>query len=156
MAYPKPEKADDQQAPRRISGKFAPGTSGNPAGRREGSRNNATLALQQILLADGEAVLRRAVELALAGNESAMKLVIERLLPVAKERAISLPLPNLEKCSDVADAIRCAVVAVSEGELTPSEASVVLNLLAELRSALLSKSSDLQSEAFDSLMKLGK
>jgi hypothetical protein len=47
---------------------FQPGQSGNPAGRRRGSRNKATLAAATLL--DGEALglTRRAVEAALAGD----------------------------------------------------------------------------------------
>ena len=55
---------------------FQPGQSGNPAGRRRGSRNKATLAAATLL--DGEALglTRRAVEAALAGDMVAMKLCL--------------------------------------------------------------------------------
>ncbi len=56
-----------------------PGVSGNPAGRREGSRNRATLALQALLDGEGERVVRKAVAMALEGNETALRLVLERL-----------------------------------------------------------------------------
>ncbi len=61
---------------------FEKGRSGNPAGRRTGSRNKATLALA----GESEALTRRAVELALAGDPTAMRLCLERILPPCRER----------------------------------------------------------------------
>jgi hypothetical protein len=53
---------------------------------------------------EGEKVVRKAVEMALAGNETALRLVVERLIPPVKERPIQLDLPGLGKGSDVAEA----------------------------------------------------
>ena len=145
---PQTDKAGNQQTPGRLNGKFAPGVSGNPAGRKEGSRSKATLAMQDILLTEGEAVIRRAVDLAIQGNEVALKLVIERLIPVSKDRVISLELPKIVNPSDVAEAVKRAVEAVSDGEMTPGEGETILKLLAALRTALSGKPGDLQSEAF--------
>ena len=73
--------------PRRVRGQpFAKGRSGNPAGRRRGSRNRATLAAAVLLEGESEALTRKAVELALAGDPVALRLCIERILPVCRER----------------------------------------------------------------------
>ena len=136
----RPDSAGDQQAvSRNRRGQFVPGVSGNPAGRAEGSRNRATIALQTILQAEGEQVVRQAVTMALAGNEVALRLILERLLPVARERMISLDLPEVRKPEDVSDAVRHALEAVTSGEITPSEAETVLALLETLRLALVNK-----------------
>jgi hypothetical protein len=150
---PDPDKTREQQeVVRNERGQFLPGVSGNPAGRREGSRNRATLALQALLDGEGERVVRKAVDMALAGNETALRLVLERLLPVAKDRPISLDLPKLAKASDVAEAVRRAVEAVATGEVTPAEAETVLKLLEALRAALLNREGDLQVEQFDRIL----
>ena len=47
---------------------FQPGQSGNPAGRRGGSRNKATLAAATLLDGDAPGLTRRAIEAALAGD----------------------------------------------------------------------------------------
>jgi hypothetical protein len=60
---------------------FQPGQSGNPAGRRRGSRNEATLAAATLLDGEAAGLTRRAVEAALAGDMLAMKLCLERVLP---------------------------------------------------------------------------
>ena len=53
-------------------------------GRPEGSRNKATIALQSLLDAEGEKITRRAIEMALEGDVTAMRLVMERLIPPAR------------------------------------------------------------------------
>jgi hypothetical protein len=65
---------------------FAKGRSGNPAGRRLGSRNKTTMAAQALLAGEAEALTRKAVEAALAGDPTAMRLCLERILP--RERAV--------------------------------------------------------------------
>ena len=62
------------------------GQSGNPAGRRRGSRNKATL--MAALYLDGEAVglARKAVEMAYAGDTLAMRLCLERTIAPRRER----------------------------------------------------------------------
>src|SRR5271169_2371069 len=47
---------------------FEKGRSGNPGGRRRGSRNKATLAAAALLAGESEASTRKAVEMALAGR----------------------------------------------------------------------------------------
>ena len=55
--------------PARVRGRpFEKGRSGNPAGRRPGSRNKATLAAAALLAGEAEALTRTAVEFALAGD----------------------------------------------------------------------------------------
>jgi len=148
-----PGKTGEQQVViRNERGQFVPGVSGNPAGRKEGSRNRATLALQALLDGEGERVVRKAVEMALQGNETALRLVLERLLPVAKDRPIRLDLPSLAKASDVAEAVRRAVEAVATGEVTPAEAETVLKLLEALRTALVNREGDLDVEKLDRIL----
>ena len=61
-------------------------------GRPTGSRNTATLALQALLDGDGEAIMRKAIRLAKAGNETALRLCLERLIAPRKERLVRLKL----------------------------------------------------------------
>jgi hypothetical protein len=60
---------------------FKAGQSGNPTGKRLGTRNKATMAAQALLDGEADALTRRAVELALEGNMAALRLCLERLLP---------------------------------------------------------------------------
>ena len=56
---------------------FEKGRSGNPAGRPRGNRNRSTLAAQLLLQGEAEALTRKAVELALSGDPTALRLCIE-------------------------------------------------------------------------------
>jgi hypothetical protein len=57
---------------------FKKGQSGNPAGRKRGSRNTATVTLEDLLKGQGEALVQKAVDLALAGHPAILKLCLER------------------------------------------------------------------------------
>ena len=69
---------------------FVKGRSGNPRGRPAGSRNKKTLAAAVLLEGESEALTRKAVELALEGDPTALRLCIERILP---------PCPNVRSSS---------------------------------------------------------
>ena len=49
-------------------------------GRPAGSRNKATIAMQDLLDGEGEAITLKAIELAKAGNETALRLCLDRLI----------------------------------------------------------------------------
>jgi hypothetical protein len=77
-------------------GRTRRGGQANPAGRRTGSRNKATHAAAAFLAGESEALTRRAVELALAGDPTAMRLCLERILPPCRERTVKFALPPIE------------------------------------------------------------
>ena len=109
--------------PRRVRGRpFEKGRSGNPGGRLRGSRNRATLAAVVLLEGESEALTRKAVELALGGDPVALRLCIERILPVCRERAVRFALPAIESASDVSAAANAVTSALARGALTPGEA----------------------------------
>ena len=106
---------------------FQPGQSGNPNGRPKGSRNAATLALESLL--DGEALTRKAVELALTGDIAALRLCLDRILPPRKDRPVSFEMLPINNADDARAASAALLAAVASGDLTPSEASEVGKLI---------------------------
>jgi hypothetical protein len=123
--------------PRRVRGKpFQKGRSGNPGGRRRGSRNRATLAAAVLLEGESEALTRKAVELALAGEPVALRLCIERILPVCRERAVRLALPAIEGANDISAAANAVTSALARGALTPSEAERIAIVVETLARAI--------------------
>ena len=101
---------------------FQKGRSGNPAGRRPGSRNKATLAAAKLLAGEAEGLTRKAVAAAFAGDPMALRLCIERLLPVCRERAVKFALPPIESPADIARCMKAVTAALADGEITPGEA----------------------------------
>jgi hypothetical protein len=108
--------------PKAVRGRpFEKGRSGHPAGRPPGARNKKTLAAAVLLEGEAETLTRRAVELALAGDPTAMRLCIERILPPCRERAVKLVLPPIESAADIAPTMRAVTAALAAGVITPGE-----------------------------------
>lgn len=117
------------------SSRFAPGNPGGP-GRPQGSRNAASLMLDQ--LADGEAseILARVISKAKAGDLKAAELILARAWPQRKGRPVSISVPPVESAMDVLKALSAVLAAMGEGVLTPEEAALVGGLLESKRKAL--------------------
>ena len=114
---------------KRANGRWAKGTSGNPAGRPAGSRNKSTLFLEELLSDQGEALIQKAIALALKGDTRALSICWDRLLPPRKERLVELPLPNITDAKSASAAMTSVVAAVAEGRITPGEAECVARVL---------------------------
>lgn len=110
-------------------------TSGN-AGRPKGARNKSTMAVLELLEGQAEALTQRAVELALAGDTTALRLCLERLAPPRKDSPVQFPLPRMTTAHDAAQAAGAVLQAVSEGDLTPSEGAQVMGLVDSYRRTL--------------------
>ena len=83
-------------------GRFKPGQSGNPAGRPKGARHASTLAIEALLDGEGEAITRKAIEAAKAGDMVAIRLVLDRICPPRKSRPIHIELPAISDAGVVA------------------------------------------------------
>ena len=114
---------------RKQAGGFQKGQSGNPRGRPMGSRNNATLACEALLEGQAEALTQKAVDMALAGDVTALKLCTERICPVRRDRPVRFKLPAVTSARDAADISAAVMAAVSNGDITLSEASEIGKLI---------------------------
>ena len=99
---------------------------GNP-GRPRGSKNRTT-AIAQALLADEEIELvRKAMDLAKAGDVQMLKFLLDRLLP--KERLIKVDIPRLDFADEAIDAMAAISGAIAEGQITPSEGAALSSMI---------------------------
>jgi hypothetical protein len=115
---------------------FESGKSGNPAGRKQGSRHKVTLAAQSLLEGEAENITRKCIELALEGDITAIKLVMERIVPVKKDSPVEFKLPAIKTADKIFKASQAVLKAVSKGELTPNEAQSIVGLLEVHRRSL--------------------
>ena len=115
---------------RKQAGGFQKGQSGNPRGRPAGSRNSATLACESLLEGQAEALTQKAVDMALAGDTVALKICIDRIFPVRKDRPVTFPLPPINTGRDAADVMSSIMNAVATGQLTPANASELSKVVA--------------------------
>ena len=104
---------------------FKQGESGNPSGRPVGSRNKATLAVQALFEGEAEAISRKAIELALAGDITAIRFVLERIMPPRKDSPVLIDLPQIDNAKDTSQMAGAVLNAVAVGEITPIEAAEV-------------------------------
>ena len=116
--------------------RFVKGRSGNPTGRRYGSRNKKTLTAAVLLDGEAEALTRKAVELALAGDPTALRLCIERILPPCRERPVRFTLPPIESSEDISAAMNAVTAALARGIITPGEAERIANVVDTLARAI--------------------
>lgn len=115
---------------RNDKGQFKKGQSGNPNGRPAGSKNKRTLLALETFEGESETLCRKAIELALDGDTSALRLCLERIAPPVKECPIHhFDLPEITSAEDVGVALASLASALSSGELLPSEALSISNLL---------------------------
>jgi hypothetical protein len=112
-----------------VGSQFKKGQSGNPDGRPKGSRNKATLLIERLLDDDAQSITKKAIELAKAGDSTAIRLCLDRIAPARRDRHISFKLPKLEKPEHAVEAAAAIVEAVAGAELTPSEAAEMMKLV---------------------------
>ena len=117
---------------RNTAGQFSTGNSGRP----RGSRNKATLAIESLLQGQAEALTQTAVKKALEGESLALRLCMERIAPAPKDQPVLFSLPKMNNAMDASEAARSVLTAVSEGELTPIEATRVMGLIDSYRRTL--------------------
>jgi len=117
-------------------GQFKPGQSGNPTGKPRGARHRATVAAEALLDGEAEALTRRAVELALEGDTTALKMCMDRILPPRKGRPINFTLPELTNTGDLRATALAILGAVSEGDISPEEAAAVAPLIEGVRKTM--------------------
>lgn len=127
----------DPTGPEQAAGRFRKGKSGNPAGRRPGSRNKALMALDKIGAEGAEAVLRQTVQAAQGGDMRAAELILSRVWPARRGRPVTLArLPAIETPADLARALGAVADAVAAGSITPDEGQAVAAVLEAQRRAV--------------------
>src|SRR5690349_12685210 len=108
---------------------FKPGESGNSLGRPRGTGHRQQL-FNDLVMPHKSALLNKAIELALNGNEAMLRLFLERMLP-AKPHAepLTLELPdditNREALLSLGEIILRGIAAQ---DITPVQGKIILNL----------------------------
>jgi hypothetical protein len=112
-------------------GRFQPGRSGNPKGKPKGARHKATQAAMVLLDGEAEALTRKAVELALEGDVTALRLCLDRIAPSLKSTA---PLINItiERPESLTDTAKSFVTAAANGEIPPDVAAQLVSAVASV------------------------
>jgi len=102
-------------------GRFVPGCSGNPAGKR----NHATRLKALLRDGDAETAGREIIARAVAGDAVAGRFLFERLDPKPRGRPIALA----HAAGTLAERFAAVFAAVADGDITPDEALALGRLL---------------------------
>jgi len=121
----------------RKSGRNPDGTfaAGNP-GKPKGTRHKATRAALALLDGETEVLTRKAVELALEGDTTALRLCLERIAPPRRDAPVQFDLPRMKTARDAARAAGAVLEAVANAELTPTEGAHIMGLIETYRRTL--------------------
>ncbi|MEX0328428.1 MAG: DUF5681 domain-containing protein [Ruegeria sp.] len=117
---------------RNPDGTFAPGNSGRP----RGARHRITRAVEELLEGQSEQITQKAVEMALEGDSTALRLCLERIAPTRKDAPVNFELPPIKSAEDASEAAQAVLQAVSQGEVTPLEGATVMGLVEQFRRVL--------------------
>jgi len=110
------------------SSRFKPGQSGNPAGRKKGSRNHITkllAALEKDLPQLIAAVKARALE----GDTAALRLLLERLIPTKKSESSLVVIENIDSAKTLTEKSTLIMDAIANGRIPPDVGSSLISAL---------------------------
>ncbi|SFD58828.1 hypothetical protein SAMN04488523_101413 [Sulfitobacter brevis] len=117
---------------RNPDGTFAPGNPGRP----RGARHKVTQAIEAMLGGQQEALTQAAIDKALEGDVTALRLCLDRIAPARKDAPVSFDLPAIETAEDAANAARAILRAIAAGDVTPLEAATVMAVVEQFRRTL--------------------
>lgn len=112
---------------RNSDGTFATGNAAG--GKPKGARHRVTMAVEALLEGEAEGLTRKAVDLALAGDITALRLCLDRIAPARKDRPVTLDLPPVTTAADHAPALAAVAAAVADGEISPAEGKAIGDVL---------------------------
>ncbi len=118
---------DRANGDRQPNGKFAKGNPGGP-GRPRGEPAKLARAVREKWSARFDELATNILNRALEGDIDATRLVIERLYPKPRDGHLALTDMPMDSLSSMTGRI---VQAVAEGEISPSEGSVLADVVAK-------------------------
>jgi hypothetical protein len=122
------EREDIMMERVRLSKRGRPFKPGNP-GRPPGSKNKITQIVEQLAEGDAEELIQTAVELAKAGNVACLRMLLDRICPPRKGQPVNINMPPINNPQDLPSAIVSIWTAISEGSITPDEASALFGVV---------------------------
>jgi hypothetical protein len=87
------------------------------------------LAIEALLEGQHRALTQAAIDKALAGDPTALKLCLDRLAPARRDTPVSFEMPPIKTVADTVAASSAVLAAVAAGDVTPDEGGRVMALL---------------------------
>nr|WP_249033316.1 hypothetical protein [Silicimonas algicola] len=92
--------------------------------------------MEALLDGQAEALTQKAVDLALEGDATALRLCLERITPPRRHALVAFALPAMTTAQDAAKAAAAVLASVADGDLTPAEGAHVMALVETYRRTL--------------------
>jgi len=84
----------------------------------------------------GEAIIKQCQVLALKGDATALRLCVERLIPVSRPWNNRVPMPAVKTAADLQTAWQSVLKQVALGNISPQEGEAIASILDTRRRAL--------------------
>jgi hypothetical protein len=133
-------------ATRTRDGRFSPGHSGNPAGRKPGTRNRATILREALREGEGHAGARVVIDKALGGDGTMVRFMLKQLSRLDTGHFVELELP--EGALDAETVLKATLRAVVSGEISVEAANGMARFV-EAHGRILGKGSTAKSTDAD-------
>src|SRR5579872_4475960 len=98
-------------------------------GRPKGSRNKTTKQMQELLYRYSDAILGKCIRMALEGDQIAMRLCMERILPARRDGFVQLPSLRSQTQTEIAKSSEQVLKSIACGTISPSEGEIISKLL---------------------------
>ena len=85
--------------------------------------------LEQLAEESAEQVLRKVLELGLAGDVSCLKMILDRVQPARKGQPINMVMPPIKNPEDALGALAAICKALGEAVLTPDEITALSSVV---------------------------
>jgi hypothetical protein len=144
---------DQPENNRTEQGQFAAGTSGNPKGRPAGAYSRSTQLARLLLARNAGKLVRKCISQALAGEAVALRLTIERLVPIPKTGSIRIDLQRITSLEDIPLALRTVIEAVASGALSLDDGERLAALIDRQRVAMEAPDIELRIRELESIVK---
>jgi hypothetical protein len=118
-----------------VETRFKPGNPGRP----KGSPNKATAFLAGLTDGDVEAIVKAIIAKARKGDLAAARLVLDRIAPAPRARAVEIDLPEVGQYDGrkaILSGYTAIIEGVSAGRIAPTEALELSELLDKQRQAI--------------------
>jgi Family of unknown function (DUF5681) len=115
---------------------FPVGQSGNPKGKAPGTRHHITRLAERLMEDDVEAVVAKVVRAAKGGDMAAARLILDRVAPPRRGRAVEIALPDVNTPGGVTIALAAVIKAMADGMISTDEAAAVAAVIETQRRAI--------------------
>ena len=118
-------------------------------GRPPGSRNKKTVLAQALLNSHAEHIAAKVVAQALQGDRTALRLAVDRVLPVRREPHVFLGPIRTKTAAQLSESLGVIIQKVTEGQLTIAEGQGMADLLEKRRRAIETEDIDQRLRALE-------